>query len=75
MCLNRWNSGSIMIRSLPAIPTAGLSLDDMPALMERCQQTAERVHQQHGQGTGLGMRPDARRDRDQVARASHQTYR
>lgn len=38
MRLNRWNSGSIMIRSLPAIPTAGLSLDDMPALMKRCQQ-------------------------------------
>lgn len=38
MHLNRWNSGRILIRSLPAIPTAGLSLDDMPALMERCQQ-------------------------------------
>ncbi|WP_296231202.1 1-acylglycerol-3-phosphate O-acyltransferase [uncultured Pseudomonas sp.] len=38
MRLNRWNSGRIMIRSLPAIPTAGLSLDDMPALIERCQQ-------------------------------------
>ena len=38
MRLNRWNSGRILIRSLPAIPTAGLSLDDMPALMERCQQ-------------------------------------
>ena len=36
--LNRWHSGRILIRSLPAIPTAGLSLDDMPALMERCQQ-------------------------------------
>ena len=38
MRLNRWNSGHILIRSLPAIPTAGLSLDDMPALIERCQQ-------------------------------------
>lgn len=37
MRLNRWNSGKVMIRSLPAIPTAGLSLDDMPALIERCQ--------------------------------------
>lgn len=38
MRLNRWDSGRILIRSLPAIPTAGLSLDDMPALIERCQQ-------------------------------------
>ena len=38
MRLNRWNSGSILIRSLPAIPTAGMNLDDMPALIERCQQ-------------------------------------
>lgn len=37
MRLNRWDSGRILIRSLPAIPTAGLSLDDMPALIERCQ--------------------------------------
>lgn len=39
MRLNRWDSGRILIRALPAIPTAGLSLDDMPALIERCQQT------------------------------------
>ncbi|WP_457787138.1 1-acylglycerol-3-phosphate O-acyltransferase [Pseudomonas sp. PL-6] len=38
MRLNRWDSGRILIRSLPAIPTAGLSLDDMPALIERCEQ-------------------------------------
>ncbi|MFV9655668.1 lysophospholipid acyltransferase family protein [Pseudomonas sp. NY15366] len=38
MRLNRWNSGRILIRALPEIPTAGLSLDDMPALMQRCQQ-------------------------------------
>jgi len=37
MRLNRWRSGKVMIRSLPAIPTTGLSLDDMPALMERCR--------------------------------------
>lgn len=35
--LNRWDSGDIMIRSLPAIPTAGLSLDDVPALMDECR--------------------------------------
>ncbi|MNG10538.1 hypothetical protein D3C84_940110 [compost metagenome] len=35
--LNAWDSGQIMISSLPAIPTLGLSLDDLPQLMERCQ--------------------------------------
>ena len=37
MQLNRWNSGEIMIRSLPAIPTAGLTQDDLPKLLETCQ--------------------------------------
>lgn len=35
--LNRWNSGKILIRSLPAIPTAGLSLDDLPRLIDDCR--------------------------------------
>ncbi|WP_298190107.1 1-acylglycerol-3-phosphate O-acyltransferase [uncultured Pseudomonas sp.] len=38
MQLNRWNSGTIKIRSLPPIPTCGLTLDDLPALMQQCQQ-------------------------------------
>ena len=37
MRLNRWNSGRILIRSLPPIPTAGLTVDDIPALIEQCQ--------------------------------------
>ncbi|MDT8990973.1 1-acylglycerol-3-phosphate O-acyltransferase [Curvibacter sp. APW13] len=36
MCLNRWRAGHIIVRSLPPIPTTGMSLDDMPALMDRC---------------------------------------
>lgn len=36
MRLNRWNSGKVLIRSLPAIPTAGLSAKDLPALIEQC---------------------------------------
>ncbi|TBU88500.1 lysophospholipid acyltransferase family protein [Phytopseudomonas dryadis] len=36
--LNRWNSGKVMIRSLPAIPTAGLSMDDLPHLIDECRQ-------------------------------------
>lgn len=37
MKLNRWNSGDILIRSLAPIPTAGLTMDDMPGLMEKCR--------------------------------------
>ncbi|MDM8350517.1 1-acylglycerol-3-phosphate O-acyltransferase [Pseudomonas sp. sp1636] len=35
--LNRWNSGSIMIRSLPAMATAGLTQADLPQLIETCR--------------------------------------
>jgi len=38
MQLNRWRATRIMIRSLPAIPTVGLSLDDVPILMARCRE-------------------------------------
>lgn len=37
MKLNRWNSGDILIRSLAPIPTTGLTMDDMPGLMEKCR--------------------------------------
>ena len=37
MKLNRWNSGDILIRSLAPIPTAGLTMDDMPGLIEKCR--------------------------------------
>ncbi len=36
MKLNRWHSGTVVIRALPPIPTAGLTMDDLPALMDRC---------------------------------------
>lgn len=35
--LNRWDSGQVRVRALPAIPTAHLSLEDMPALIEQCR--------------------------------------
>lgn len=38
MRLNRWRGGDILIRSLPAIPTAGLSMDDMPQLIAQCRE-------------------------------------
>jgi 1-acyl-sn-glycerol-3-phosphate acyltransferase len=38
MRLNRWRSGKILIRSLPAIPTAGLTMDDMPMLITQCRE-------------------------------------
>jgi len=34
--LNKWRSGHIILKSLPPIPTAGLTLDDMPTLMAQC---------------------------------------
>ena len=36
MRLNSWNTGDVMIRSLAEIPTAGLTQDDMPQLIETC---------------------------------------
>ncbi len=37
MKLNRWDSGSVLIRSLPPIPTCGLTVDDIPQLLLTCQ--------------------------------------
>ncbi len=37
MRLNRWRSGVLRIRALPPMSTKGLTLDDMPLLMERCR--------------------------------------
>jgi 1-acyl-sn-glycerol-3-phosphate acyltransferase len=37
MRLNRWNSGDVLIRSLPPIPTVGMTVDDVPRLMQACQ--------------------------------------
>ena len=42
MRLNRWRSGKILIRSLPAISTAGLTLDDLPSLIEECRTQMQR---------------------------------
>lgn len=36
--LNRRHNTAILIRSLPAIPTVGLTLDDLPALVEHCSE-------------------------------------
>jgi len=36
MQLNAWDSGQVMIRSLPAIYTTGLTGEDIPALIEQC---------------------------------------
>ena len=35
--LNGWRRQRVIIRSLPPIPTAGLSQQDIPALMEQCR--------------------------------------
>ena len=36
MNLQRWRSGEVIIRTLPAIPTAGLSAEDIPQLIAQC---------------------------------------
>ena len=38
MRLNRWRSGTLVIRALPPIPTTSLTLDDVPALVGQCHQ-------------------------------------
>ena len=38
MRLNHWHSGNLRIRALPPISTVGMTLDDMPVLMERCRE-------------------------------------
>ncbi|MBT2338973.1 MULTISPECIES: lysophospholipid acyltransferase family protein [Pseudomonas] len=38
MRLDRWRSGDILIRSLPPIPTAGMTMDDMPQLIAQCRE-------------------------------------
>ena len=35
--LNRWRSGKVIVKTLAPIPTAGMTLDDMPALMDDCR--------------------------------------
>ena len=35
---NRWHSGEIIIRSLPPVETKGLTIEDVPALIARCEQ-------------------------------------
>jgi 1-acyl-sn-glycerol-3-phosphate acyltransferase len=41
MRLNRWKSGNIIVKTLAPIPTTGMTLDDMPALMEQCRAQME----------------------------------
>ncbi len=36
MALNRWHSGTVLMHALPPIPTQGLTLEDIPGLMNRC---------------------------------------
>ena len=37
MKLNRWHSADVLMRALKPIPTAGLTQDDLPALIEQCR--------------------------------------
>lgn len=42
MRLNRWRAGHVLVHALPPVSTQGLTLDDLPALMERCHVLMER---------------------------------
>lgn len=37
MRLNRLHAGKVIIQDLPAIPTTGMTMEDVPALMEQCR--------------------------------------
>ncbi len=37
MRLNRLHAGKVIIRDLPAIPTTGMTMEDVPALMAQCR--------------------------------------
>ncbi len=36
MRLNRWRAGHVLVRALPPVLTTGLTLEDLPELMQRC---------------------------------------
>lgn len=42
MNLNRWVGGAVVMRALPPIPTAGMTADDVPELMQRCHDAMAR---------------------------------
>jgi len=37
LSLNRWRQRTVLVRSLPPIATAGMTLQDLPALIEQCR--------------------------------------
>jgi 1-acyl-sn-glycerol-3-phosphate acyltransferase len=37
MRMNRWRSGTVIVKTLAPIPTAGMTLEDMPALIDDCR--------------------------------------
>ncbi|MNJ81489.1 1-acyl-sn-glycerol-3-phosphate acyltransferase [compost metagenome] len=40
--LNSWRRSTVIIRSLPPIPTSGLTQQDVPALAEQCRMQMQR---------------------------------
>jgi 1-acyl-sn-glycerol-3-phosphate acyltransferase len=42
MQLNRRDSGNVLIRTLPAIPTSCLTLEQLPDLIEQCRTQMQR---------------------------------
>ena len=54
LSLNSWRRRTVIVRSLPPIATAGLTQQDLPALVEQCrvqmQQCIERMEGELGKG-------------------------
>jgi len=57
MSLNRWHSGTVAMRALPPIPTAGMTLDDMPKLMAQCQAQMQACIDELDREAGTTARP------------------
>ncbi|MEY4764891.1 MAG: hypothetical protein RI907_1564 [Pseudomonadota bacterium] len=57
--LNRWHAGTVRMRALPPIPTAGLTIDDVPELMARCEREMRALIDQLDLEAGTVAAPQA----------------
>jgi 1-acyl-sn-glycerol-3-phosphate acyltransferase len=54
--LNKWRSGEVILRSMAPIPTQGMTLDDMPALMATCHAQMKAAIEQLDLETGCAAK-------------------
>ena len=53
--LNRWHSGDIILRALSPISTTGMTIEDVPALIERCREQMKTCIAGLDQETGTNL--------------------